>query len=458
MRSPTLLPMTRWSLIPLACALAVPACSSTTRGVQGEDGCTPSALRCQGDELQRCDADGVAFEVVAQCLPGTCVDGQDSCPQGVASVSTGGSSSGGVSGSAGVGGVSTSGGSSGDGGVGGDASSTTMTTTTSGGSSGEGGSSGSTTTSGGSSGDGGTGGDTTTSGGSGGDGGTGGMTMTAALTATATVTTTSGGTGGDGGSSGSASTTGEPSLFCSPNPCPSDRRCDEDADECVCDGCVIGDNCVDADALNASNSCEICDPERSTSDYSPDTGAACGSSETECSDQDTCNGSAACQPNDVADRTECSDGYCEGGVCTVPAFDCIVPDPPVIDADALEIFVGLTGTPPTPTGGTLQPGRYTPFRIQYYGEQPTTTNTYSFEIDGIFAQAAHQPYPPWIPQIEFAGLFERVGSTLEFDFERCDPQYDIDVPTIEYSATTNGMLTFETDSYGTRIVTSYLRE
>jgi len=141
----------------------------------------------------------------------------------------------------------------------------------------------------------------------------------------------------------------------------------------------------------------------------------------------------------------------------VPTFDCIAPDPPPIDADALEVFT-VSGSPPVPTGGTVQPGRYTPFRIQYYGEQPSTTPIYSFEFDGIFVQAAYQPYPAWIPQIEFAGLFSRTGSTQEFDFERCDPQYDIDVPPLEYSATANGMLTFETDSEGTRIVVSYLRE
>src|SRR5690606_4553129 len=153
------------------------------------------------------------------------------------------------------------------------------------------------------------------------------------------------------------------------------------------------------DSLNGANSCEICDPERSTSNYSPDIGAHCGSGPTECSGQDTCNASASCQTNHVADRTKCSGGYCEDGVCTVPVFDCIAPDPPPIDTDAIEIFANLSGTPPTPIGGTLQPGRYTPFRIQYYGEQPTTTYTYSFEFDGIFVQVGYQPYPPWVPQI-----------------------------------------------------------
>lgn len=253
------------------------------------------------------------------------------------------------------------------------------------------------------------------------------------------------------------STTGEPELFCSPNPCSSDRRCDEDTDQCVCDGCVIGGTCVAAEAANPDNSCQICDPVESANAYSADVGAACGDSESECSGEDTCNSSALCQANHVADRTECSEGYCEGGSCKLPVFDCIAPDPPVFDGEELEMFVNLTD-PPTPTGGTLQSGRYTPFRVQYYGDQPTTTSLYSFEIEGIFAQVAMQPYPLWIPQIEFAGIFTSVDDTLEFDVERCDPQYDIDVPALEYSATANGMLTFETDAYGTRIVISYLRE
>src|SRR5688572_13282315 len=153
--------MRHWSLILLSSGVfAVPACTSTTRGVEGDDGCTAGEVRCQGDELQQCDPEGLAFEVKTECVPGTCVDGQSSCPEangsGGASTTSDVTSTDAAGGSAGSGGASTSSGSSGDGGVGGDAGATTSTTN--GGSSGDGGSSGGTTTaSGGSSGDGGTG-------------------------------------------------------------------------------------------------------------------------------------------------------------------------------------------------------------------------------------------------------------------------------------------------------------
>jgi len=441
--------MIRWWSFLLAGAAIAPACSSTTKSVEGDDGCEPSAFRCLGDELQRCDEDGAAWAVEALCVPGTCIDGEGSCTAldntGGATASSGGGAggSGGANGDGGtsdsMGGPSTtSGGSAGDAGVGGSAGGPGTTGTTGGGSGGDGGSGASTN------------GPSTTGGGSGGDGGI-------SSSSTGGASATGGGAGGVGGATISVSTTWEPELFCSPNPCSSDRRCDEDADQCVCDGCVIGGACVAADAANPDNSCQVCDPDESTSAYSADVGTACGDSETECSGEDTCNSSAVCQANHVADRIECSDGYCEGGDCKLPVFDCIAPDPPAFDGEELEMFVNLTD-PPTPTGGALPSGRYTPFRVQYYGDQPSTTSLYSFEIQGIFAQVAMQPYPPWIPQIEFAGIFTPIDDTLEFDVERCDPQYDIDVPVLEYSATANGMLTFETDVYGTRIVISYLRE
>src|SRR5690606_41616232 len=96
--------MIRGLIVTLPCVVAV-ACASTARGVPGSDGCSPGEVRCQGEELQQCDAEGVAFEVKLKCLPGTCIDGQASCPE--VTTSSGGAStsgsSGGDSGSAGGG-------------------------------------------------------------------------------------------------------------------------------------------------------------------------------------------------------------------------------------------------------------------------------------------------------------------------------------------------------------------
>lgn len=83
---------------------------------------------------------------------------------------------------------------------------------------------------------------------------------------------------------------------------------------------------------------------------------------------------------------------------------------------------------------------------------------YSFEFDGIFVQANTQPFPPWVPAGEHAGIFTRVDDTLEFELQPCDPTYSTEIPALEYSATVNGMFIFETHSSGTRVVISYLRE
>ncbi len=219
---------------------------------------------------------------------------------------------------------------------------------------------------------------------------------------------------------------------------------------------MIASSCIAEGTLDATNACQICDPSRSKSAYSPNTGADCGSSATECSGQDTCDENAVCKPNDAADRTTCFDGYCQAGLCEVPSFDCVAPDPPEIDTDSMQ-FLLQSGSPPSPAGGTVKSGRYTPIRVEYYGDQPGTTSLLSFDIDGIFVQVANQPYPPWIPAVLYAGLLTPTNKSLEFDVQRCSTQ-TVSIPAIEYTATANGMVTFYDDSSGTRVVTSYLRE
>ncbi len=240
--------------------------------------------------------------------------------------------------------------------------------------------------------------------------------------------------------------------------CAANEQCDEAADMCVCAGCVVGGSCVASGAVDPSNKCMVCTPATSKTAYSPSVGKTCGSAQTECSGQDTCDASGTCQPNDVMDGTTCSIGECTAGSCmTVPnPFDCIAPDPPVFDPDTLDAVL-VSGTAPSPMGGTIPSGRYMPIKIQFYGDQPSTTSVYSFEFDRGFVQVAYQPYPPWVPQIQFAGTFTPSGNTLQFDLERCDPQYTTDVPNLQYTVTANGMMTFETTS-GTRVVISYQRQ
>lgn len=136
-----------------------------------------------------------------------------------------------------------------------------------------------------------------------------------------------------------------------PLPCGDNQQCAEDADACVCSGCVVDGACLPAGAR--SGTCFVCDPRRNTSAFSPDEGAVCGNPDGECfgvrtcnssgdcvsrplgagaacgspfgsdcSGPDSCDGNGFCSPNDAADGEPCSDGLictgfdsCQGGTC-----------------------------------------------------------------------------------------------------------------------------------------------
>lgn len=104
--------------------------------------------------------------------------------------------------------------------------------------------------------------------------------------------------------------------------CGEGLACNENADQCQCQGCVVGGNCFAAGALNGNNPCQICDPARSTVSFSGNTGARCGSGATECSAQDSCNAQGQCVPNDLPFPTPCTSvggGQCQGdGRCAAP--------------------------------------------------------------------------------------------------------------------------------------------
>lgn len=104
--------------------------------------------------------------------------------------------------------------------------------------------------------------------------------------------------------------------------CGTNRSCDPDTNSCSCDGCTIGASCFGFGALNPANACQICDPARSVSSFSPNTGASCGAGPTECSAQDTCNAQGQCAVNDRPNGTICSSApgaTCQNGACRAPS-------------------------------------------------------------------------------------------------------------------------------------------
>jgi hypothetical protein len=171
----------------------------------------------------------------------------------------------------------------------------------------------------------------------------------------------------------------------------------------------------------------------STSGYSPNTGASCGST------------------------AECKDGACQ----ELPnPFDCITPTPPVSEPPQ-DVYVDLTATPPVAKGGAIIEGRYSPIRIDAYGPGPTGLNIRTFEFSKGFVQSATRYYnlengAAYIPEVQHAGTFVSADNHLSFTLERCEPQYDIDVPSLAYTASANGLAIIETID-GVTVVTSYRR-
>jgi len=252
---------------------------------------------------------------------------------------------------------------------------------------------------------------------------------------------TSGGNGGTAGVSLSAGSGGAPN----------------------CAGCLIGSSCIQAGAQKTGNPCEICDVSRSRAAYSSNLGALCGAAATVCSAQDACDANGVCQKNDLESGTPCSGGACDVGVCQVKPnpFDCIAPTPPKADFNA-QVFE-LTGTPPSPKGGVPADGRYTAARIDLYNSATTGVDIRAFEIKKGYVQISSQYYnlenkAAYIPEVRFTGSFVIGAGVLKFTLERCDPQYDIGVPDLPYTATANGMVTILALKDGTTVVTSYLRQ
>ncbi len=177
----------------------------------------------------------------------------------------------------------------------------------------------------------------------------------------------------------------------------------------------------------------------------------------------------ACASNGVCCATSC-DPACQacsaGGACqsngACDAFDCIAPSPPEVfpnlPVDA--VFLLSVATPPAGRGGTVRDGRYTPVRIDLYGEEQSTVFVATYEFRGRSVQVGYQPFtslsPPVgvIPELQFAGTYDTAGTSLELDIERCDPQFELDLPAMQYTATANGLVTIVQQGPVT-VVTSY---
>lgn len=90
--------------------------------------------------------------------------------------------------------------------------------------------------------------------------------------------------------------------------CGANRSCNEGTDQCVCDGCAIGESCVSAGTLQQNDICQICDPSRSAVGFSSNTNASCGAGMV-CNAQSQC---VALQPIGTvcSAATQCSSGFC----------------------------------------------------------------------------------------------------------------------------------------------------
>jgi hypothetical protein len=229
-----------------------------------------------------------------------------------------------------------------------------------------------------------------------------------------------------------------------------------------CEGCSVGNACIPNGAVNPRDPCQICDTAVASDSYSPNEGALCGSEESACSAQDTCNASGDCAGNHFDDGLPCAGGACEAGVCNMQPnpFDCIAPSPP--KAELTGEPYGFEGAPPSAKGGTIVDGRYTAVRFDQYDSDAGGVDVWTFEFRKGYVQAEMRYWTfndiAYIPEVQFAGSFATDGTTLTFDVDRCDPQYDIDMPTFSYTVTSNGLITIAPLTNGGTIVVSFLRE
>ena len=165
---------------------------------------------------------------------------------------------------------------------------------------------------------------------------------------------------------------------------------------------------------------------------------------------ETCNGSGVCQSN----------GLCD-------AFDCVAPNPPPVAANlpGNNIFLLPGSAPPAARGGTIRDGRYVPTRIDIYADLNAAVFIPTYEFQGRSVQIAEQDFlqfsPPssFLPERHFAGTFAASASSLTFQTDSCEPQFNqpLGTPTAQYTATTNGLVLTTQQVVGTVAIT-YVRQ
>ena len=97
---------------------------------------------------------------------------------------------------------------------------------------------------------------------------------------------------------------------------------------CVAGNCVLGNEAVDTPCDTDGNACtdDLCDGNGMCQHPNAAAGTTCGSaSDTECDNPDTCDGAGACQANNEANGTTCTDDgnqctndQCSSGACVHP--------------------------------------------------------------------------------------------------------------------------------------------
>jgi len=107
---------------------------------------------------------------------------------------------------------------------------------------------------------------------------------------------------------------------CSPdvNGCGNGALCNAQTDSCVttCVGCIVDGVCLAVGTEASGNPCFVCDPNRSTEEFTVAIGKNCGAGPTACSLQDTCDGQGRCQPNNLPVGAAC--GSPASGACDQP--------------------------------------------------------------------------------------------------------------------------------------------
>jgi hypothetical protein len=125
--------------------------------------------------------------------------------------------------------------------------------------------------------------------------------------------------------------------------CGASQSCDEIADECACNGCSIGGDCLAAGTVNPSNACQICTPAQSRNAFANrdapgcvdgrvlrSLGQTCGASSEQCG-QGVCSVGRCCEP--ACDNGCLADGTCECGDLLFRDGRCRLPDVVVCTQD-----------------------------------------------------------------------------------------------------------------------------